>query len=161
MSKELNETSEMSEFIKLMLSRASLENNIRHWSLTFLSMSRIHLITNEEVERIYRKLSKIGRNGFDYGEISFYDDLERFAENITKHMTQNETKRSYHLPKCHKRDYANIETDKARLELYFDYTNFKRNPDIPFELLNLAMSKSRYCFASGSRETETFCHPKL
>ena len=159
MNQELNEISTMSESIELALLRGLLTNNIKHCSMTLLAMSRIHLITNEEVERIYNKKSKTGRGGFNYGQISFHDDLEQFSENITNHIKQNETIRFYHLPRCDKRDYAGIETDEIRLKLYFDYTNYKQNPNVPNKLMDLSMSKSRYCFASGSRETEMFNFP--
>ena len=119
-------------------------------------MLRIHLITNEEVERIYNKVSEIGRGGFYYGQESLYDDLEKFAENINNNYPKTQDKKLFFLPKCDKKDYEEIKNDEKRLQLYFDYIKNKRNPDVPIELLALSLAKTRYCFAFASRTTKVF-----
>ena len=157
MNKELNEVSEMSQRVELMLLHGLLQNNIEHCSMTLLAMSRVHLITTEEMERIYTNVSKYSRGGFPYGQKSLNDDFEQFSESIRDHSRRNDTIKLFYLPKCQQKDYVAIETDEMRLKLYFDYTNFGKNPDVPTKLMNLSASKSRYCFASASRDTKRFC----
>ena len=132
------------------------KETIRYLSLTSLTMSRIHFITSEEVEKIYTKVTKIGRGGFYYGKESFYDNLEKFAEDISENSIQWEEKKLFYLPKSDKKDYEGIENDEERLQLYFDYSKNKMNPDVPIELMELSSSKSKYCFAFGTRTTKVF-----
>ena len=119
-------------------------------------MSRIHLITSEEVERIYNKISTLGRGGFYYGQESLYDDLEKVTEDINKNTLKTQDKNLFYLPKCDKKDYEAIENDEKRLQLYFDYSKNKKNPDVPVELMLSSSSKSKYCFAFGTRATKIF-----
>ena len=123
-------------------------------------MSRKHLITSKESDRIYKGVSRIARDGFAYETQSMNDDLEEYNEAISNNAIQNETKELFFLPKCERKDWINIEDDEKRKKLYFDYNKFGRNPDVPIELMEFSESQTRYCYASALRETEVFNSPE-
>ena len=156
MTKGLFDDSKKTQYIDSAIMQHMQKKTIRYLSLSSLAMSRIHLITTEEVDRIYKKVSKIGRGGFYYGQESLYNDLEKFAENTNRNNLQNQNKKLFYLPKCDKKDHEAIENDEQRLQLYFEYSKNKKNPDVPIELMELSLSKSRYCFASATRTTKIF-----
>ena len=130
-----------------------IQSNIQNCTLSLLGMSRIHLITTEEVDRIYRHKSKIARGGYIYGEKSLNDDVEDFTEAINSNSIRHEKIKSYFLHKCPKKDWESIASDKKRLNLYVDYKKFKRNPDVPIEMMAVSSTKTRFCFSSACRET--------
>ena len=68
MTKGLNEDSKTTSYIDSTIIEHMQKQPIRYLSLSSLAMSRIHLITSEEVERIYNNVSKFGRGGFFYGQ---------------------------------------------------------------------------------------------
>ena len=156
MTKALYDDSNTSHYIDSAILHHMQQKTIKHLSLTSLAMSRIHFLTNEEVERIYTKVTEIGRGGFYYDKESFYDDLEKFADDISKNSIQSEEKELFYLPKSDKTDYEGIENDEKRLQLYLDYSKNKKNPDVPIKLMELSSSKSKYCFAFGTRTTKVF-----
>ena len=136
--------------------RCLSKKNLQYCSLTLLAMSRIHLITKEEVDRIYKGVSRYARGGLFYGHESLNDDIEEFSDSLTKCSIRNETKELYFLPKCKKSHSEGISTDTKRLKLYYDFNFFGKNPDVPKELMELSLVKSRYCFALASRQTRIF-----
>ena len=149
-SKDLNHELDLLESA---IHESMIENNIQNCSLSILGMSRIHLITTEEVDRIYRGLSKTARGGHDYGEKSLYDDLEDFVEAINLSSICDETMKLFFLHKCARKDWKSMALDEKKLNLYIDYKKFKRNPDVPIELLAASSSTTRFCFSSACRET--------
>ena len=156
MTESLYDDSNKTHYIDSAVIQRMQQKTIRCLSLTSLAMSRIHFITNEEVERIYTKVTEIGRGGFYYGQESFYDDLEKFAEDISKNFIRSEEKKLFYLPKSDKKDYEGIENDEKRLQLYLDYSKNKKNPDVPIKLMELSSSISKYCFAFCTRTTKVF-----
>ena len=130
-----------------------IQSNIYNCTLSLLGMSRIHLITTEEVDRIYRGKSKIARGGHVYGEKSLNDDVEDFIKTTYSSSIRNEQIQLFFLHKCAKQDWESIAEDEKRLNLYVDYKKFKRNPDVPIELMAVSSTKTRFCFSSAFRET--------
>ena len=156
MTKGLYDDSKKTHYIESEVIQQMQKETIRYLLLTSLTMSRIHFITSEEVERIYTKVTEIGRGGFYYGKESFYDDLEKFAEDISENSIQCEEKKLFYLTKSDKKDYEGIEDDEKRLQLYLDYSKNKMNPDVPLKLMELSSSTSKYCFAFCTRTTKVF-----
>ena len=156
MTKAFYDDSNESHYIDSAILQIMQKETIRYLSLTSLTMSRIHFITSEEVERIYTKVTEFGRGGFYYGQESFYDDLEQFTEDISENSLRSQVKELFYLPKSAKKDYECIENDEKRLQLYFDYSKNKTNPDVPIKLMELSSSTSKYCFAFCTRTTKVF-----
>jgi len=156
MTKGLYDDSKKTHYIESTIIQQMQKETIRYLSLTSLTMSRIHFITSEEVERIYTKVAEIGRGGFYYGQESFYDDLENFAEDIYENFLRSQEKKLFYLRKSDKKDYEGIEDDEKRLQLYLDYNKNKMNPDVPIKLMELSSSTSKYCFAFCTRTTKVF-----
>ena len=126
--------------------------------LTMLSMSRINLITKEQMKDLYKgKLinPKSDRTRI-VPEVSINDDLESFFIRLQEDDLIEEEVRSFFLPKLTEEELKLVEDRNAKhLKTYMaNYYGF--DPDVDVKTMLKSNSKSKYMYGYCSRTTVSF-----
>ena len=97
-------------------------------------------------------MDDICKIALNIGNESIYDDLEGFISDLRKNSLRTDSKWLHFLPKL--AEIGPISENSKRQ--YRDFVFMKKNPDVPEEEMALSESKSKYCYALGSRKTIIF-----
>ena len=135
--------------------------------LTFLEMQRHHCVSKETYDNYYKEGGELDEESCPFGpftprmKISLGDDIENFASRSRLPGIESDEignlnlgLSSFHLALLEKEDQKKLtKKNEDFLSTFRDYAEFKNNPDVPKEKMEISESKSKYIISRCERVT--------